>query len=307
MLAAAARTQASRRAAHSARRGMWSSRPDKYIDKLRTNENAASMHMEWVPNEKGVRMAKWQMGRYEIPRATEEEVRAVMERQGDSDIEAHPWHIHASVLIERMPVCTPPPPAFEMHHRERLAEMTNPLGLAPIPVKDIMETVPLHKRQELEYLAFLENSDAFNGNKGWRITPADHIGDMGVSKRMLHRRLYLLHRAPTTGEWTLPMGPRRPNETLRNLGDRLVRNHFSKRIVCHMLGNAPLGVTHRRFKQEKDGKQGVQLFHMKAYFKGGAIKHNPKLVDEHIWCTREELQERLDPKLFAEIDHLVFE
>ncbi|KAG9125081.1 54S ribosomal protein L17 mitochondrial [Ceratobasidium sp. 392] len=224
--------------------------------------------------------------------------------------------ITTSVLLNRSPILTPPPTAFEEAYHNYQARIARALS-NPFPREFYFKKGAIAERQFLTeestrekaafgnefgetQLAGLEEEDktgAVGQTEDVAALPREHesdrTGDVKNLNRKGDRNLYLLVRAAEG--WRLPQGPVERGATLHSAALRELHSECGPNMDTWVVGRHPVGV----HKPSKSGS-GVTLF-FKAHIFAGQAKPNGKSVTDFAWLTTEEIQERVAPEYWTTI------
>jgi hypothetical protein len=137
---------------------------------------------------------------------------------------------------------------------------------------------------------------------GPRITEADKANDRKSLYRKLDKKLFLIvKRQRDQHTWQFPQGDWVQGEMIRESGQRQFIEKFSKDLDVYFAGNCPAGVYGYEFPrdvQKKLNAYGAKVFFMYGYYIKGSIKILDDSIVDHLWVTKEELAEYLDPESY---------
>lgn len=262
--------------------------------------------------------AQKQRVEYLIPGSDEVHV-----RQGDSDINSHPYDIGAALLLERRPAVR-----RDLSDGEKLVRKLNKqrakVTTPPWPTalkESLPDDHPLRARKK-KLLAP-------------RKTLEDASKDLTSQNRQLGDYLYLIVRtnspyspypSPSTNSkgktskksdsngskqhWQFPQGLRNFDETIHETAERQAER-FGSSLKHYMLGARPITHFQHDFKSGKNGKEGkkgVKVFLHRSQFLAGDIdlsSSNNDDIAEYAWVNKHQMQEYLEPSVYEEIRELL--
>lgn len=122
--------------------------------------------------------------------------------------------------------------------------------------------------------------------------------DLRSSKRLAERSLFLLVRYAQGSRWTFPKADRVQGQGMRETLLRLCGRQLGPEFEPYILGACPF--SHRKRKgSSHPGIEGRKVFYYRARTMPGAtsevVLDSDGPVADWAWCTREELQSKLDP------------
>jgi len=230
---------------------------------------------------------------------SEEEIQLAVkaiDTNSEIDIDAHPYRIFVSVILERTPVLAP---QFEhiLEYKEALTDLKLQQNDIPHLVKELyLEKIAARKKQlqrEEQRLISEESDDPCSLN------------------RCFSERLYFVCKRKGQKFFEFPWTERKPDETLNDTSRRAIYSRTSNgnlRYFHTSLG--PVGhnqIEYSEKDQEKFGKKGAQVFFQRGFWtSGNARKHEmPPEVEEYAWITKEQLPEKLNPTLWKSIEDIL--
>lgn len=139
---------------------------------------------------------------------------------------------------------------------------------------------------------------------GARITEADEKNDRTSLHRKLDRNLVLLVKEKFGDQdvWVLPQAEWEPGETLRATAERTLATLAEHNMEAKFLGNAPCGHYKFKFPQavRTESSLGAKVFFFKALLLTGDFSQAKK-KGRHVWVSKEELGDYLQPKYLAQV------
>jgi len=235
-----------------------------------------------------------------------------------------PFQPIASVVIERVPVVLPALPEWEIDYLEykekrnadvakiqqqtanKRAEEELKLRAKKEKGKKKSESTQanaasedneLLKKMELEIQAEEKASEGESDIELPLITQFDKKNDRKSLYRKLTNRLYLIVKKPRkTNPWEFPQANWQQADGihLKNTASRLVEDQVGARLKYWLVGNAPIGHYTLLYTEEAKKKYGydtAKMFFYKAQYLHGVVKVNKDQLVDHLWVTRDELQE----------------
>lgn len=189
-------------------------------------------------------------------------------RSFTTSIAASASALYGSMLVERIPVVIPEPPAWEREYLEWAQARRDKFK---VKLPDEM----------VEAKGLIDNLPDFDAAP--RETEADHTGDRSTMYRKLPEFLFLVLK-DKSGTWGFPKAPHTDGETMRQTAERSLKDFAGDSLECWVVGNAPQG----HYEE-----QGVTTFYYRGSYVEGELELQGDYV-EHAWVTKEELGEFFD-------------
>lgn len=130
-----------------------------------------------------------------------------------------------------------------------------------------------------------------------RLTVADQKNDKQSVNRKLEETLVLLveQTIGTKNHLLLPQGKRRPDETLRQTAERVLKEKCGPSIDVLFYGNAPCGFYKYKYPiSEQKEAIGAKIFFFRATYQSGQNLQNDgkqkQIANKYEWLSKEELQ-----------------
>ena len=193
-----------------------------------------------------------------------------------------------AALVERPPVVTPEPTVLESKQRYFDRKYEGSHKVYPSSLTSAEEG-PDQQRARQRMEAIIENEASREGE-------GDRTGDERSLDRRLAQRLYLLVRQSPDGPWHFPQRAwAGPSERARDGLQAAIADACGESLGVHQMGNAPLG--HMEVADDT-------LFLWRFQHVSGDVDAEESGVD-YAWLTKEELAERLDPRVGSEFARMV--
>ncbi|KAK3248496.1 hypothetical protein CYMTET_42039 [Cymbomonas tetramitiformis] len=183
--------------------------------------------------------------------------------------------ILGACVLERNPVITPDPPAWEVEYQEWAAEKRRK------KVKELPALFVETKRDEET------SEDLFEPAP--RTTAADAANDTKSLDRALDKRLYLFVRHKQ-GHWHFPHTSHNPGETMRQTAERALSEYWAgDGEDAYFIGNAPSA--HHPFEEDTAGAVpgDTAFFYRASYLADEFDMERSDVAREYQWLTKEEV------------------
>ena len=183
----------------------------------------------------------------------------------------------ANMIVERLPVVTPEPEAWEVEYRS-WSEERRAKFLRELP-NDLMDP-----KGEFEELVDPEESRFTPAS---RETPADVSGDERTLKRKLDQFLFLVVRDAATNAWGFPrlVNPEDGATTMRATAKAAMDACVGDSIETFLVGNAPAGHWPEPTTPGAAGGEGGTNFYHRAQWLEGDLRLTEKYSDFK-WLTK---------------------
>jgi len=235
--------------------------------------------------------------------------------------------IVAAAIVERVPVVLPEIPEFEKEYlrfcekRDALMEVEQ----ASAAQKRVDEEMKLRakkekgsgkkkdaKSAEADKKKKDDKEDENEEQKAKelldypRITDADKRNDRKSLYRALENRLYLIvKKKRDSNAWSFPQGgyEKEDGDHLRTTAERELKEECGALMNTFFIGNAPLGCYQYPIPRELQKNYGqaekTRVFFYKARYLRGPVRLNNAEVTDHLWVTKSELKDYLDPEYYT--------
>lgn len=141
-----------------------------------------------------------------------------------------------------------------------------------------------------------------------RITEADEKNDRRSLDRRLQDSLYLIvKRNRADNSWQFPQGRWLPQETMREVSERVVDRAVGK-VNRWFISNSPSGHYCYEYPpemQQKRGNFGAKVFFYRAQLIAGDVKLETRLYTDYAWIARDEVGEYFDADTAEYVHHLL--
>lgn len=183
----------------------------------------------------------------------------------------------ANMIVERLPVVTPEPEAWEVEYRS-WSEERRAKFLRELP-NDLVDP-----KGEFEELVDPEESRFTPAS---RETPADVSGDARTLKRKLDQFLFLVVRDAATNAWGFPrlVNPEDGATTMRATAKAAMDACVGDSIETFLVGNAPAGHWPEQTTPGAAGGEGGTNFYHRAQWLEGDLRLTEKYSDFK-WLTK---------------------
>ena len=189
----------------------------------------------------------------------------------------------ANMIVERLPVVTPEPEAWEVEYRS-WSEERRAKFLRELP-NDLVDP-----KGEFEELVDPEESRFTPAS---RETPADVSGDARTLKRKLDQFLFLVVRDAATNAWGFPrlVNPEDGATTMRATAKAAMDACVGDSIETFLVGNAPAGHWPEPTTPGAAGGEGGTNFYHRAQWLEGDLRLTEKYSDFK-WLTKVPILQR---------------
>ena len=189
----------------------------------------------------------------------------------------------ANMIVERLPVVTPEPEAWEVEYRS-WSEERRAKFLRTLP-NDLVDP-----KGEFEELVDPEESRFTPAS---RETPADVSGDARTLKRKLDQFLFLVVRDAATKTWGFPrlVNPEDGATTMRATAKAAMDACVGDSIETFLVGNAPAGHWPEPTTPGAAGGEGGTNFYHRAQWLEGDLRLTEKYSDFK-WLTKVPILQR---------------
>ena len=189
----------------------------------------------------------------------------------------------ANMIVERLPVVTPEPEAWEVEYRS-WSEERRAKFLRELP-NDLVDP-----KGEFEELVDPEESRFTPAS---RETPADVSGDERTLKRKLDQFLFLVVRDAATNAWGFPrlVNPEDGATTMRATAKAAMDACVGDSIETFLVGNAPAGHWPEPTTPGAAGGEGGTNFYHRAQWLEGDLRLTEKYSDFK-WLTKVPILQR---------------
>ena len=189
----------------------------------------------------------------------------------------------ANMIVERLPVVTPEPEAWEVEYRS-WSEERRAKFLRTLP-NDLVDP-----KGEFEELVDPEESQFSPAS---RETPADVSGDARTLKRKLDQFLFLVVRDAATKTWGFPrlVNPEDGATTMRATAKAAMDACVGDSIETFLVGNAPAGHWPEPTTPGAAGGEGGTNFYHRAQWLEGDLRLTEKYSDFK-WLTKVPILQR---------------
>ena len=183
----------------------------------------------------------------------------------------------ANMIVERLPVVTPEPEAWEVEYRS-WSEERRAKFLRELP-NDLVDP-----KGEFEELVDPEESRFTPAS---RETPADVSGDARTLERKLDQFLFLVVRDAATKKWGFPrlVNPEDGETTMRATAKAAMDACVGDSIETFLVGNAPAGHWPEQPTPGAAGGEGGTNFYHRAQWLEGDLRLTEKYTDFK-WLTK---------------------
>ncbi|KAG8902293.1 54S ribosomal protein L17 mitochondrial [Tulasnella sp. 403] len=218
--------------------------------------------------------------------------------------------LSASVVLNRAPLLTPTPSAFESAYYNYQYKLHRALS-TPFP-----QHFYFKKGTNLQQRFYNEEKDrdkwAFGTGFGkgvrLRLPPlpydkplprehdADRTGDVKSLDRKGERNLYLLLQTKDKGRrWRLPQGIAAPGEALHVAAGKQLASECGDEMDTWMVGRQPIG-----FYEDSE-----KVFFFKVHIFSGQVNLNSSNVQDFAWLTKEEIADRVEEAYWSGIKDML--
>lgn len=214
------------------------------------------------------------------------------------------FRIVGATILHRYPVITKDPEQWEeemLELQDKLSGLRKEWLLNQIrgTDADIIPDIDPSYEEILESLPF---------EPAPRVTEADESNDRKSLDRRLQDSLFLIvKRNRSSNSWQFPQGRWRPQETLREVSERVIDRAVGK-VNRYFISNSPQG--HYVYKypaelQQKRDSFGAKVFFYRAQLIAGNVKLETKLYTDYAWIARDEVEEYFDPETAEYMKYLL--
>jgi len=249
-----------------------------------------------------------------------------------SDPAQLPWHLSASVLVERPAQLVRPLSPLEAEMKATLTRIEEEHSLrSDHEMRHILDgkLVLARKKGEIltdELAAVAAGRTAQDDEDDWRKDRQDFeeymaanipapVEDKRSPRRALHRPLRLVVQQMYGGEaiWDLPTATWRQDSEdggLRLTAERALADCCGGGLRVQMLGRAPFGFYQETFSKRlraELGARGQKVFIFKALYVSGEVRPQEGAATDYQWLLREEMDELLHFRTAKALDDVILD
>ncbi|KAH9483832.1 54S ribosomal protein L17, mitochondrial [Psilocybe cubensis] len=244
-------------------------------------------------------------------------------------------HIKTAIILNRSPILTRTPTAFEKAYYSYQARIRRALH-NPFPYEfyfkqgTLLETrfnLEERKRERLAFgPGFLEKEDiseekrqaniaaveqlAQQEGEGEELMPRQHEADIKNDQksldRMGQRNLYLVVQVTENGKdiWRFPQGDVEKGQLLHQAAQKNLLAVCGDKMDTWIVGRAPVGV--HKPEPQSDSPESVIFFH-KAHIMAGQVVADGKNIKDFRWLSYQEIRDTVEPSYWESIKDILSE